>query len=122
MNPQLERMSVQTKVWLEKDGRPVFGIGKLGLFKAIEREGSISKASKKMNISFRRAWSHLDNTERNLGTPLLERHKGGKGGGSSSLTDEAEDLVLRFEMLCNEIRDFAERRFKEIFISSVNGN
>ena len=56
MISQIDRISVQTKVWLEKEGRPVFGIGKLGLFKAIRREGSISKASKKMNISFRRAW------------------------------------------------------------------
>ena len=54
MISQIDRMSVQTKVWLEKEGRPVFGIGKLGLFKAIRREGSISKASKKMNISLSR--------------------------------------------------------------------
>jgi molybdate transport system regulatory protein len=120
MNSQIDRMSVQTKVWIEMDGRPVFGIGKLGLFKAIRKEGSISKASKKMNISFRRAWSHLDNAERNFGTPLLDKHKGGKGGGSSSLTHEAEELVSRFEMLSNEVREFAKRRFKELFVSRAH--
>jgi molybdate transport system regulatory protein len=120
MISKIDRMSVQTKVWLEKDGKPVFGIGKLGLFKAIKKEGSISKASKRMNISFRRAWSHLDNAERNFGTPLLEKHKGGKGGGRSSLTGEAEELASKFERLSDEVREFAERRFLEIFNSSVH--
>ena len=118
MISQIDRISVQTKVWLEKEGRPIFGIGKLGLFKAIRREGSISKASKKMNISFRRAWSHLDHAERNFGTPLLEKHKGGKGGGSSSLTSEAEELVSQFERLNNDVREFAAKRFKELFSRS----
>jgi molybdate transport system regulatory protein len=120
MISQIDRMSVQTKIWLEKGKRPVFGIGKLGLFKAIRNEGSISKASKKMNISFRRAWSHLNSTEHNFGTPLLERHKGGKGGGNSRLTDEAEELVLLFEKLNNEVKEFAERRFKELFASRAH--
>lgn len=116
MISQLEGMSVGTKVWLEKEGKPLFGIGKLGLFKAVEGEGSISKASKRMKISFRRAWSHLDDAERNFGTPLLEKHKGGKGGGSSCLTVEAEELLTKFERLNSEVAAFAKRRFEELFI------
>lgn len=119
MVSHIDRISVQTKVWLERHGKPVFGIGKLGLFKAIKMEGSISKASKKMNISFRRAWNLLNSTEKNFGIPLLEKYKGGKGGGSSGLTKEAEELVSKFEMLSTEVKAFAERRFKEIFISSI---
>jgi molybdate transport system regulatory protein len=116
MVSRFERMSVGTKVWLEKDGKPVFGVGKFCLFKAIREKGSISKASKLMNISFRRAWSHLDDAERNFGTPLLKKHKGGRGGGSSSLTNEAEDLIMKFEMLNKEINEFAEKKFNELFI------
>jgi molybdate transport system regulatory protein len=116
MASRFEGMSVRTKVWLEKDGKPVFGVGKLGLFKAIKEKGSISKASKLMNISFRRAWSHLDNTERNFGTPLLKKYKGGRGGGSSCLTEEAEELLMKFERLNEETKAFATQRFKELFI------
>ena len=119
MVSRLKGMSVGTKVWLEKNGMPVFGVGKLGLFKAIKEKGSISKASKRMNISFRRAWSHLDDAERNFGTPLLEKHKGGRGGGSSCLTDEAEELLMKFEKLNNEVREFAQQRFETLFISQA---
>jgi molybdate transport system regulatory protein len=115
MISHLRGMTVRTKVWLEKDGKPVFGTGKAGLFRAIVNEGSISGASKRVNISFRRAWSHLDNAERNFGTPLLEKHKGGKGGGSSTLTDEAGELVEKFERLSGDVAEFARERFKALF-------
>ena len=115
MISHLEGMAVRTKVWLEKDGKPLFGSGKAGLFRAIVKEGSISKASKRVNISFRRAWSHLDNAERNFGIPLLEKHKGGKGGGSSILTAEAGELVEKFELLSEEVAEFAKERFKALF-------
>lgn len=115
MISHLKGMAVCTKVWLEKDGKPVFGAGKAGLFRAIMKEGSISRASKRANISFRRAWSHLDNAERNFGTPLLEKHKGGKGGGSSALTEEAGELVEKFERLSEEVAEFAKERFEALF-------
>ena len=115
MISHLEGMAVRTKIWLEKDGKPVFGTGKAGLFRAIMKEGSISGASKRVHISFRRAWSHLDNTERNFGTPLLLKHKGGKGGGSSVLTDEAGELVKKFERLNEDVAEYARGRFEELF-------
>ncbi|MBN2324865.1 MAG: LysR family transcriptional regulator [Spirochaetes bacterium] len=117
MISHIEGMAVRTKVWLEKDGKPVFGTGKAGLFRAIVNEGSISKASKRVNISFRRAWSHLDNAERNFGTPLLEKHKGGKGGGSSTLTNEAGELVEKFELLSKEVAEYARERFEALFFT-----
>lgn len=109
------RMRIRSKIWLEKDGRPVFGIGKLKLLREVEREGSISKAAKKLNISFRRAWSHLDSAEKNFGIRFLEKRKGGKGGGSSTLTQEAKILLKKFERLTGEIMDFTEHRFEELF-------
>ena len=120
MDTPVRRMSIKSKLWLEKDGKPVFGIGKLRLLKAISKEGSISKASKMTHISFRRAWSHLDDAEKNFGIPLLEKHRGGKGGGSSSLTGEACELVSRFERLTDEVREFAQQRFEELFVFPVH--
>ena len=120
MNSPVRGMSIKSKLWLEKDGKPVFGIGKLKLLKAITKEGSICKASKMTNISFRRAWSHLDDAERNFGVPLLEKHRGGRGGGSSILTGEARELVSRFERLNDEVREFAQKKFQELFANPEN--
>ena len=110
-------MNIGLKVWLEKDENALFGLGKLKLLKAIEEEGSISKASKKLGIPFRRAWDLLENIENNLGIKILERKRGGKGGGYTKLTSEAKDLINRFEETADEIMEFAEKRFKEHFES-----
>jgi len=109
------RIKIRTKVWLEKEGRPVLGAGKLNLLRAVEKEGSISKAAKRVGMSFRRAWGSLDSAEKNIGVKLLERKKGGAGGGSSTLTQQARDLIAKFDQLMGELKEFTERRFRSIF-------
>jgi molybdate transport system regulatory protein len=108
-------MNINSKIWLEKDGKPILGAGRLNLLKAVDREGSISKAAKMMNISFRRAWSALESAEKNIGIKLLERRKGGAGGGSSCLTPQAKILIRKFDQLIDDTKTFSTRRFKSLF-------
>ena len=108
-------MDLGAKFWLEEKGRSVLGAGRLALLKAIESEGSIAGAAKKLRISFRSAWGSVGDAEENLGVKLLERRKGGAGGGWTTLTPEARTLVARFDKLVRETREFADRRFQSIF-------
>ncbi|MFW6138556.1 MAG: winged helix-turn-helix domain-containing protein [Spirochaetota bacterium] len=108
-------MRIRSKIWIEQGGKTFLGVGRLNLLKEIQKQGSILKASEKLNISFRRAWSHIDRAERSLGKPLLEKHRGGKGGGSSVLTEDAELLLQRFEQLVDEAHDYTKQRFEELF-------
>ncbi len=108
-------MNVKSKVWLEKEGKAVFGAGRLSLLKAIESEGSISGAARKLNMSFRHAWSTINSAEENLGIKLIVRKKGGAGGGESSLTEEAGILIKKYSILFKEVSDFSEDRFQSIF-------
>jgi molybdate transport system regulatory protein len=108
-------MDVKSKVWLEKEGKAVFGAGKLSLLKAIESEGSISAAARKLNMSFRHAWSSINSAEENLGIKLITRKKGGTGGGESTLTKEAAVLMKKYGALFEEISDFSKDRFNSIF-------
>jgi len=104
-------MNIGVKVWLEKDGKTIFGLGKVKLLKAIEREGSISKASKVTGISFRRAWKLLEDIETNLGINILEKKRGGKNGGYTRLTTEAKELLAKFEDTADEIIEFARESY-----------
>jgi molybdate transport system regulatory protein len=108
-------LSVRSKIWLEKAGKPVLGVGRLTLLKAVDTEGSISKAAKRCNISFRKAWSYLDSTEKNFGIKLLDRKKGGAGGGRSTLTPEARRLIERFDSLSHDTDRYASERFEDLF-------
>lgn len=108
-------MQVRSKVWMEMDGEPVFGTGRSLILKAIDRAGSINKAAKKMNMSYRHAWTYIRSAERRLGRPLLIKIKGGRDGGGAVLTDYAKDLLEKFERLEKVVTTFANRRYKEIF-------
>ena len=108
-------MHLGAKIWLEVNGKSVMGAGRLELLKAIASEGSIAGAAKKLGISFRRAWGAVGSAEDNLGMKLLDRRKGGAGGGKTTLTLQARELVARFETLNRETSDFAARRFDVLF-------
>ncbi len=82
-------LQVKSKVWLEKNGKLVFGTGKYLILKTIAETGSINQAAKVLNMSYRHIWSYVSSIEKRLGYPLLAKNKGGKNGGGAVLTDSA---------------------------------
>ncbi len=108
-------MQIKSKVWLEKEGELVFGTGKLIILKAIAEAGSINQAAKQLNMSYRHAWSYIRSAEKRIGQPLLVKVKGGKSGGGAVLTDYAKNLIEKFERLEEEVKDFTNKRYREIF-------
>jgi len=108
-------MKVKSKVWLDKNGGLAFGAGKSKILKAVERTGSLNAAARKLNMSYRHAWSYIRSAEKRLGRPLLTRAKGGKGGGGAVLTEFARELIKKFDSLDAEVERFVNRRFREIF-------
>lgn len=108
-------MEVKSKVWLEENGELIFGVGKTAILKSIEETGSINKAAKKMNMSYRRAWSYVVSIEKRIGQPLLIKVKGGNNGGGAILTNFAKDLLKKFEKMEEEVEVFVNERYKVIF-------
>lgn len=74
-------MEIRSKLWIEVDGKTVFGRGRRFLIEAIDRYGSINQAAKEINISYRKAWGYIKAMEERLGMKLVERQTGGKNGG-----------------------------------------
>lgn len=111
----MKKLEVRSKVWLEVDGEPLLGEGRERLLRLIEQEGSISAAARAMAIPYRKAWSYLENMEYKLGFALVERHKGGAGGGRTTLTAEAVTLLVRFDQLKSGVQSYVDGRFGEVF-------
>lgn len=90
-------LEARTKIWIEKDGVPVFGDGRCELLKAIGFEGSLNKAAKKLGMSYRQAWGEVNLMEERFNVKLVERRTGRQTrfslksiitGGRQSPTDE----------------------------------
>lgn len=111
-----KKLLVKTKTWIEnEDHELLFGKGKTEILELIEQEGSIAGAAEKMGLNYKKAWSHIKILQKNIEDELVVPQKGGHGRGGTSLTPKAMELINLYKQLQNEIEDFANRRFKELF-------
>ena len=102
------------RIWLEADGR-AFGEGPATLLELVRTEGSLSKASRRLGMSYNKAWRILHAAEQRLGFQLLDRTIGGRRGGGSSLSAQGEELLERYLALRAAARTELERLFDEHF-------
>ena len=114
-------MQIRSKLWIDIDGEPVFGRGRMLLLKAIGSTGSINHAAQTVKISYRRAWSYIKAMEERLGIKLVERRTGGKDGGGALLTDEARAFLDKYEQLDAGIREMVDKRFSLVFEKNDKG-
>lgn len=68
------------------------------LLRAVDEQGSLHAASDALGRSYARAHGRVDELEGAFGS-LVERQRGGAGGGGSRLTDGARQLLARFDRL-----------------------
>lgn len=108
-------MKARANFWIEKNGEVVLSSWRIRLLEAIEETGSISAAAEKMNISYRRAWDKIHESEERLGIKLVETQTGGSGGGGSYLTPTAQDYVKRFKDFTAGLNDMITQRFESYF-------
>ena len=106
------------KVWLETDGRYVFGFGLSEILRAVGQHGSIKQAAASLGKSYRYIWGRLKEAERALGQKLVETHVGGTGLQRSFLTPTARKLVKDFLGVRHRIMKVAGQEFRRRFGSS----
>lgn len=70
----------------------------VALLEEIDKAGSVAKASTALGRSRARDLSRIEELESVFGD-LVERHRGGSGGGGSKLTDNATRLLNRYKRL-----------------------
>jgi formylmethanofuran dehydrogenase subunit E len=108
-------LTIRSKIWIESDGDPVFGRGRRFLLEAIDAHGSINRAAAEVNISYRKAWSHIKAMEERLGIKLVDRQAGGKNGGGAVLTQDARDFLSRYKKMEDGLREMVDEKFEQIF-------
>lgn len=63
----------------------------------IEETGSLRAAAQAMGLSYSKALRMVKRAEKELGFALTRKTIGGRGGGGSTLTDEARNFMERYE-------------------------
>jgi len=69
-------------------------------------------------LAYCKAWEMINQLEQNLGYQIVERQRGGKGGGGTSLTPEGERFLLAYQEFEETIHQIAQKEFRKRFIST----
>lgn len=103
----MKKLTPKIKLWFTtEDNEGFFGEGKCRLLKEIQLKGSLSAAAEELNISYRKAWGDLKKAEKGLGVKLIEKTRGGKGGGQTFLTEEGKILIKAYTEFKDQVNEF----------------
>ncbi|MDH3597039.1 MAG: LysR family transcriptional regulator [Rhodospirillales bacterium] len=75
------------------------GPGKADLLEAIDSEGSITGAARRMGMSYRRAWLLVEAMNACFRRPLVETARGGRRGGGARLTVLGREALARYRTM-----------------------
>lgn len=104
-----KNLELKSSLWVDKDHRGFFGMGRIELLELIGELGSISKAAKKMKMSYKAAWDAVSEMNSLSEEPLVERSSGGKGGGGTKLTKKAKELIDLYKIVRREHERYLQR-------------
>ncbi len=92
-----ERPGLHLRVVLE--GQVVLGPGKADLLEGIATTGSIAAAGREMGMSYKRAWSLVEEMNAAFRDPLVLAAKGGARGGGATLSPLGARLLSAYRGL-----------------------
>lgn len=100
------------RIWVELDGSTFIGYGRATLLERIRDYGSISKAARSMDMSYRHAWDLVDSINSKSPRPLVETTTGGKGGGGAKITETGEQAIANFWDACKRFKKYLDKETK----------
>lgn len=111
-------MEIKYKIWIEENGKVIFGKGRDHILKAIEEQHSLNAAAKELGMSYRAAWGRLKASEERMEKKLVET---GAKEKSLHLTVQARAIIERFEKLEKDVETLlhtADKDFNKLFKNS----
>jgi len=112
MKPKEKNVRPKFKLWLSSPAAEgIFGDGKWRLLKAVSLEGSVRAATRRLKISYRKAWGDLTKAEKHIGERLVVRHRGGAGGGNAALTRTGKAWLKAYADFRSDVEDAVSEAF-----------
>jgi molybdate transport system regulatory protein len=102
------------RVWIDGVDGTFLGHGRVVLLERIREYGSITKAAKAMEMSYRHAWDLVDSMNRQAERPFVELATGGKGGGGARVTEEGERAIQLFLKFSEDFQTFLEKEQEKL--------
>jgi molybdate transport system regulatory protein len=105
-------IELKARVWVDQKGESFLGEGRVRLLESIIKYGSITRASKEVEISYKKAWKLIDSINSVSDVAVVERVVGGKGGGGTVVTKKGENLIKEYRNLQKRLNLFMQLESK----------
>jgi len=102
------------RIWIEISGEKILGHGRIELLERIQQSGSIRQAALQMKMSYKQAWDLINHMNTHFKSPLVNSHRGGKGGGNAMLTAEGLRVIAEFHRLQEKFKEFLKENSAEM--------
>ncbi len=104
---------IKSRIWIEGEEGVFLGEGRIKILKTIQEEGSLSKASKSLGISYKKVWNLVDSINKNALAPIVIKNTGGEGGGGTIITPYGQKMITVFEKINQNCWDFLNEELKK---------
>lgn len=105
-------LGARLRVVLKKN--VAFGPGKADILEGIRETGSIAAAGRRLHMSYKRAWTLVEDMNRDFRAPLVETSKGGSGHGGATLTALGDEVLDRYRRMEAHAEDAVARDLKAL--------
>jgi molybdate transport system regulatory protein len=90
------------------------GPGKIRLLETIEKTGSISKAGRALDMSYRRAWLLVDDLNHCFREPVVKTQPGGAQGGGAALTPFGREVIAKYRSVESRAAKAADAQLRAL--------
>ena len=87
------------------------GPGRADLLQGIAETGSITQSGKRMDMSYKRAWSLVQALNEGFGAPLVEASRGGASQGGAHLTADGQFVLDCYRRMQEATREAIGNEF-----------
>lgn len=115
--PSNKQLKITGIIRIEGEEERFIGPGRIELLEGIRETGSISKAAKKMNMSYKKAWDMIQSMNRQTLKPIVITQTGGEKGGGTRVSPEGIELIVAFRKLQAEVQASWDKQLA-IFLNS----
>ena len=105
---------VELSIRIDLETGERIGPGRIALLEAIRKTGSITAAAKSMEMSYRRAWRHVDELNKILAKPVVTTSTGGARRGSATLTPVGERIIALYHSVEAHTRAAGRTEFQAL--------
>ena len=108
------RIEIELEIHIRRYGALLFKPATINLLRAIQRDGSLTTAARRMHISYQHAWAVVDSANRAASQPMVTRQRGGTGGGGTILTAYGERFSENTEISSAKLLKFTKHLNAEL--------